>query len=202
MLFLNKSRFLAWILALGVGAMGGCHHIEADPWVANDPEAYLAYAAAYVALAIPVAQLSVIGTAIQQSASDTPARSPLERSTRSQSPTRTLQVLRGGLYGSDGRPLAGATLKVRAAPHFLPSPESLPALTLQTAADGSYAVPMADVAALCVDYAAPGMRSERRWFVVLTEDALEGLPADTRAINFVSPLAPEARAARLYLTVE
>jgi hypothetical protein len=151
--------------------------------------------AAAAVIAVPV---TIVQNATQPPA-PVPSHTPLQPRTPLQTDTRSLRTLRGELADWQGRPIAGATLVVRPAQHYSAAPEKLPAVTIQTGADGTFVVPLGKANALCVDFTAEGKRPERRWFVLLDRAALKGLPADQREITFVSPHTKEAQLARMSL---
>jgi hypothetical protein len=192
MAIMNKTRILALGVALAIGATGGCHHSHSDRWDLSergsdddDSQCDLVMAGILLgAIALVAIPMAIAESAAQ---SDAPA------------PPRALPTVRGHLVDGEGRPIAGATLMVRAAKRYTATPEKLPAVTMQTGADGSFVLPMARANALCVDFSAEGKRPERRWFVLLVPAGLKGLPEDQRQITFLSPYAKEEPLARMTL---
>jgi hypothetical protein len=194
---LKNTRFLALAVALTIGATGGCHHAQHHYWDYSEPNSddddadgeLLLAAVLLGAVAVVAIPLAIVEATANNQAPAPPASHPP-------------LAVRGQLLDAEGRPLAGATLVVRAASGYSATPEKLPAVTMQTGMDGSYALPMVKANALCVDFSAAGKRPERRWFVALVRGSLKGLPADQREIIFVSPSDGDAKVAPLFMTAD
>ena len=172
------------ILALGLAvtlACGGCSEMSDD----EDP-VDVSFGDKGD-LAVGVAAAAAIGAvAIVRGAEGKPG-----------APKRTLEVVRGALADGEGRPIAGATLTVRAARGYTAKPEKLKAVTMQTDGEGRFVLPLDKADALCVDITAGGKRPVRRWFVVLVPNATKSLPVNQEEITFVSPYAREAGLMRI-----
>jgi hypothetical protein len=199
------------VLLMATTLLGGCASESTRPfddWQRNSGRGdTYNQQDAYGALALVVLYVGVLTTAetvkiIGDIAGSVSGQDHNLAPTPQAQPLRLLQTVHGSVCDKDGRALAGVTLAARNTGRYMASPEQLPATTVRTGADGTFTLLMATTDAVCVDFAAEGMRPMRRWFVVDSPGVSATLPKDRAEILLVTPYAHVVRVVPAALAME